>query len=956
MEDPIVYPSPFQLLKPTPSPPDSKTDDVEDDDKPDPTPVKKKKTSPRRKSVNKATIKVGNDGVAKPKQTKSRTGCQACKDKRLKCDEKKPTCDNCKRRNVPCPGYKTNFQFRDLTVSLHQHGGSKLGAQPKKQKPLQQDAPQGQTSPTSDGQAQVLPTAPTSDHSASPRDAQDSASGKPASTFSTPTNGTQGSSRHQSASLSPPRSHSVTQTLLSPVVASGLASPPGSASEGLLPDDALQSLPEDVTVPAMVDLSNNPGSPSMWNSMPGPDEMLDTSMDPNDFDEEITRNTDFSMQIPSDPFDLDNSIGNSSLALSPRSAVALAHNIQMAFLPQEPSFATDSVETITLHFDRLTCGILSVKDGPTENPWRTLLWPMAQDSLALFHSVCALAAFHGARHEPRLRNVGREHNDRAIANLHEGLRDESIDREARLAASLALGFADGWNHHTTSGNMHIKGARMMIRQALEEHKNSPLRGLRLARLKFLCNAWVYMDVIARLTSTDQDETDDYEQIYTAFGNPHIQQQGFGIDFGMGVDAQLDPLMGCASTLFPLIGRTANLARRVRRSNSNSPAIITQALELKEQLEAWDPPDFIEEPEDPTSTVPHALQTARAYQWATLLYLHQTVPEIPSATSSQMAKKVLQLLATVPAQSRFLIVHIFPLMAAGCEAVTEEDRQWVRDRWQAMGRRLQIGSIDKCMEITEEVWARRDLHSAAPRRLVPTTNPHEINLPRHNRPGRNDSMDPRTGGLGLSAFQPNMDVDMNEGLFPMMMSRPSWPQVREWSDEMNSQYNVSGRLHWLGVMNDHGWEDYDPSSSSALKHMTHLPKQTQTYQPPLIANSNAFLGDVVSSSSLLKLLSQSTSTGSSPSTPTRGPLSAGFFHLAKGEALEYEYSYDEMKLVLEGEFTVTDLLAEKTVRAGEGDVFFFPKGSELRFESTGGDTGKGEVAKAFFVGGREEGVL
>ncbi|KAG8631817.1 hypothetical protein KVT40_000957 [Elsinoe batatas] len=807
MEDPIVYPSPSQLLKPTPSPPDSKTDDVDDDDKPHPAPVKRKKASPRRKSlIAKPTAKIGNDGVAKPKQTKSRTGCQACKDKRLKCDEKKPTCDNCKRRNVQCPGYKTNFQFRDLTVHLHQHGGSKGAAQPKKQKPLPKDAPQDHTQisslpgVTDHVLAGVLPTAPTSDTSVSPREAQDVVGGNDGPV-------SRASPRQHSASLSPPQTLVISQpSFSSPGDEFGLATPPISASEGALADNVQRTLSQDLIIPAPVDIPSELNPANLWNTLDQPDDLMDQPMNPSPFDEEVPHDIDFTMQVPDDPFNLDNPISTSSMVLSPRSATALAHNIQMSFLPQEPAFAVDSIEYITLHFDRSTCGILSIKDGPTENPWRTLLWPMAQESPAVMHSVCALAAFHGARHEPRLRIAGREHNDKAIQNLHEGLRDDSIGRETRLAASLALGFADGWRHHTTSGNMHIKGARMMIRQALEEHQRIPLHELRLSRLKFLCNSWVYMDVLARLTSSDVDETDEYEQIYSCFGNPNIQQQGFGIDWGMGIDAQLDPLMGCASTLFPLIGRTANLARRVRRSSSNSPAMITQALELKEQLEAWDPPDFIERPEDPTITVPHAMQTARAYQWATLLYLHQAVPEIPSAKSSEMAKKILQLLATVPPQSRSLIVHIFPLMAAGCEAVNDEDRQWVRDRWLCMGRRLQIGSIDKCLEITEEVWSRRDQYSAAPRRpLVSTGSLHDIGFPRHNRPGRNDSMDPRSNGLGLSGFQPNMDVDMNEGLFPMMMSRPSWPQVKEWSDEMNSQYNVNGRLHWLQVMDDHGWE-------------------------------------------------------------------------------------------------------------------------------------------------------
>ncbi|PSK34383.1 Transcriptional activator protein UGA3 [Elsinoe australis] len=810
MEDPIVYPSPSQLLKPTPSPPSSKPDDVDGDDKPHPAPVKKKKASPKRKSVSKPAAKTGNDGVAKPKQTKSRTGCQACKDKRLKCDEKKPTCDNCKRRNVKCPGYKTNFQFRDLTVSLHQHGGAKTGGQqPKKVKAPTSDA---RTSPVSDDGQGRAPAPPLDvGSSTSPQDASDLSNVQPIETsFSTPTNDTRESLSQHSTSLSPPGAD--TQAPRPQITAVSMAEQPparrSQSTEG--PRLCEGSGADNPSIPALPDMHADLDTSNLWSPPGGLNDLLQgqlgPSMDTTDFEEEIRHDPNFSMDMAHPPFDLDPPNVTEPLAMTPRTMSAIAHNIQLSFLPQEPSFSIDSIEQITMHFDRLTCEILSIKDGPTENPWRTLLWPMAHESQAVFHSVCALAAFHGARHEPRLRITGREHNDWAIQNLHEGLRDDSIGRENRLACSLALGFADGWNHYTTSGSMHIKGARMMIRQALEEHQRTPLRGLRLRRLKFLCNTWVYMDVIARLTSTDQDETDEYEQIYSIFGNPDIQHEGFGIDWGMGVDAQLDPLMGCASTLFPLIGRTANLARRVRRSNSISPALITQALELKEQLESWDPPDFIEEPEDPTSTVPHALQTARAYQWSTLLYLHQTVPDIPSATSAQMAKKILQLLATVPAQSRFLIVHIFPLMAAGCEAANDEDRQWVRDRWAAMGRRLQIGSIDRCMEITEEVWARRDAQNAAPRRpLVPTANAHEMGFPRHHRPGRTDSMDVRNSGLGLSSFQPNMDVDMNEGLFPLMMSRPSWPQVREWSDEMNAQYNVSGRLHWLGVMKDWNWE-------------------------------------------------------------------------------------------------------------------------------------------------------
>ncbi|KAF5640542.1 hypothetical protein F52700_3693 [Fusarium sp. NRRL 52700] len=44
-------------------------------------------------------------------QAKSRSGCRACKSKRLKCDESKPSCNNCLTRKIPCPGYQQTLKW-----------------------------------------------------------------------------------------------------------------------------------------------------------------------------------------------------------------------------------------------------------------------------------------------------------------------------------------------------------------------------------------------------------------------------------------------------------------------------------------------------------------------------------------------------------------------------------------------------------------------------------------------------------------------------------------------------------------------------------------------------------------------------------------------------------------------------------------------------------------------------
>ncbi|KAH7039720.1 uncharacterized protein B0I36DRAFT_378859 [Microdochium trichocladiopsis] len=53
------------------------------------------------------------------RHSKTRSGCRVCKGKRLKCDETKPSCLNCVRRGIQCPGYQITLRWS----AKHQHSG-----------------------------------------------------------------------------------------------------------------------------------------------------------------------------------------------------------------------------------------------------------------------------------------------------------------------------------------------------------------------------------------------------------------------------------------------------------------------------------------------------------------------------------------------------------------------------------------------------------------------------------------------------------------------------------------------------------------------------------------------------------------------------------------------------------------------------------------------------------------
>jgi len=95
--------------------------------------------------------------------------------------------------------------------------------------------------------------------------------------------------------------------------------------------------------------------------------------------------------------------------------------------------------------------------------------------------------------------------------------------------------------------------------------------------------------------------------------------------------------------------------------------------------------------------------------------------------------------------------------------------------------------------------------------------------------------------------------------------------------------------------------------------------------PLFEGDNAFLTDFALS------------------RDENAPMSAGLFRLEKGEPITYEYTYEEMKIILDGEFIISDESGEE-VTATAGDLFYFPKGSVITFRAN-------DFGLAYFVGQR-----
>ena len=151
----------------------------------------------------------------------------------------------------------------------------------------------------------------------------------------------------------------------------------------------------------------------------------------------------------------------------------------------------------------------------------------------------------------------------------------------------------------------------------------------------------------------------------------------------------------------------------------------------------------------------------------------------------------------------------------------------------------------------------------------------------------------------------------------------------------------------------------PEKMSGPAAFKHYSKAQSTFKPPLIANENAYLGDVYSRSvsslrlaPLIRPIPQELTCALmrwfySDHIDTEKPISCGFYRLEAGTPLVYTYTYHEMKIIVDGEFDISDETGQE-VHAVAGDVFYFPKGSVITFKTK-------TFGLGFYCGQRKEGT-
>ncbi|KAL1863769.1 hypothetical protein Plec18170_000608 [Paecilomyces lecythidis] len=749
--------------------------------------------------------------TAKRGQRKSRNGCITCKSKRRKCDETKPFCLRCRYQNIACGGYDQGIKWRPVKIPSLVRKKEKCTRSANKRTDNVRQITQSLRPNESNEALAVENDAPVQGDMTT--DGQEARTSRGPESFAwRPTMGS--SSGPTQRAIPGLNSETLNNTDL--------------FAEEVFDDLNLEDFdPSHFDTNALADLSYSHlfGTVSLGVGVLGTsrDTSLGSHVTPqldtwysrleNAVDqspENVGQNGSERAQIqqPASPIHreawkeitqdlsgLDSIRRDKSLEPGP-SPSNTANTTASASPYRQLDPPDDSPEEIRTLFNLHTCRILSIRDGLTDNPWIIYIWPLAHGCPALYHALAAMTYFHVSARDPRLYDLGLKHfrcSTDAIASSDDYI---DISPEAAIATRLALGFSEMWNpQRPSTGIAHINGAKTLIQRVIADHRRSEMTADQIKHLSFLTSTWLYMDVFARF-SCSAEATSTNEELEAAIGllNP------------APVEQHLDHLMGCASTLFPMIGRMADLVNHAREANnkSNPLDLISKATNLKRGIERWTPLIDVNKSGEQELCIADSIQTAEAYRWALLLLLRQTVPEIPwSHSQLELAQKTLVYLATIPIESPVAILHVFPLLVAGVEVTEEENRAWIRRRFEYMSNFMAQGRVERCHKLLEEVWRRRDVFEEQ----------HEL---RGSFPTQGISSEV----AGSGASQNDSSTAISHSSFRSQLSKalklrslasdfPDSLAFKKGIDPVTRSgykgYTVRGHLHWLAVMKEWGWE-------------------------------------------------------------------------------------------------------------------------------------------------------
>ncbi|KAK9477439.1 fungal-specific transcription factor domain-containing protein [Lipomyces japonicus] len=197
----------------------------------------------------------------------------------------------------------------------------------------------------------------------------------------------------------------------------------------------------------------------------------------------------------------------------------------------------------------------------------------------------------------------------------------------------------------------------------------------------------FLSTYSRLHGAGEDDTDG--------DGDHHDQGG------------IDPVIGLASDLWPLVVRLCILCNQCEFGKSVSPDVACQASLLELEISLWKVPSLAAQDTNMSLGMQSA---AKVYQLATQIYLLRTLHVRPNAdVADQIQRHVraaLDHLARVCTLEANMAALLWPVSVVASECVDSIDRGFIKVVFQKLGKRQGMANVVRGLQVVEASWSGR----------------------------------------------------------------------------------------------------------------------------------------------------------------------------------------------------------------------------------------------------------
>lgn len=642
------------------------------------------------------------------KSAKSRNGCGFCKVKRLKCDETKPECLNCTKRELRCPGYQQNLRWSTKYETLRTEGGP--------------------------SESTLHP-----------------------------------SIEHQFAAIDPSSFSQAGHVFInnSPQIvdqtpAGGVTNLELAGDQEILGEIDQTPVASNTNLVSIYDRSNieSLDIPDEWNDHGPPVHNNETRIVPFEaFDQPFANH-------PSVQADLADQDVQTIVRQKSNSSAQWRSLLRSYYRISAPSVSRElhnEATALVEHYFRDVCVVFSSFDSAM-NPFRTVIARLWDNSSSIFYAIQSMAAAHLANYVPNMKVKGLAMQRKAYECLQQELKLASINRtmdDKLLLTVLLLGLTACWHDSSDLGAAHLAAARTLIHPRLL--RDDTLQNAESTRNdQFFAEALIYWEMCMSFVSQEAF-TPNLER---RLPGGHVEEE-----HPPDRKVFPHPWTGIAPRVQMLFAEVGRLVRHQCNMNMMffnmgeiaDDSAVTSAEALEDELISIRLPkteDLIDVQDERTSKADF-VRVAEATRCAALLEIYCVFPTIldkrlstprdGSASDSativfpfekfqqlrsdlehtpwltSLATHILDLLASVPSSSGTRPLQLIMLVTAaselrfsgpvvsspGLSASTSYDVDVARARGFAMARLNELASrlpskpVLKIIELVREVWRRND---------------------------------------------------------------------------------------------------------------------------------------------------------------------------------------------------------------------------------------------------------